>query len=239
LTENDYSFESISLKVVPGEFKSSNFAKEKQFHVLDLLGSGRTSKAFLATTPKGHECVLKMYVRKFDETKNYLALSPDQFKKDAKESTTKEQEMYKSIYGINVPRITLFNHQCLILPYFCPVQHGEHAGALQELQQLLQTNFRVQAGCSALETLLLGKRAPPKYYKFNDSDQKWRHCGYYVREHNKKSFILFDLAELQECNTEEEHNTYIRQHTETLEGRIPAAPDSAVAPSQSAFLTPE
>jgi len=201
LTPTDYFFETISLKVLPGEFHPRNFSRptENEFHVLDFLGSGRTSKAFLAATSHGHECVLKMYVRKFDEENKYMPLSSNQFKRDANKRTTKEKKMYKSIYGMNIPIIKLFNHKCLVLPYFRPLQKKERPGVLEDLEKLLREKFRVGRG----------KRT--KYYMFKRDDQVWRHCGYIGQ-----SLFLFDLADLEECSTKEDHEDYIKRHIATL-----------------------
>ena len=84
---------------------STNFA------VLDAyLASGRTSKVFVflaVVTPEGRDCVLKMYVRKFDETKNYMPISTDPFDKDAARNTKNEEKMYKLIDGMDITIITL------------------------------------------------------------------------------------------------------------------------------------
>jgi hypothetical protein len=206
-----YKFETISLWVVPSTFEeSSNFDKHmtEEFHILDLLGSGRTSKVFRAVTTKGHECVLKMYVRKFDESENYMPLAKEQFASEARQHTETEQQMYKLIYGMNIPIIELFNHMCLVLPYFRPVQKDECDSAVGELDSLLREKFRVTTRATGTT-----------YYKFEEDDQRWRHCGY-MDVNGEKSLFVYDLANLDTCDNESDHDEYIEQHKTRLRSRI-------------------
>ena len=137
-----------------------------------LLGTGRTSKAFRAVSMNyGIECVVKMYVRKFDEKDNYARISKMQFDKDAQNAVKREKEMYKAIYGITVHTVTLYDHRCLVLPFFRPIEKESHGEALDGIEERLKKDFVVTTETRSV--LRPSKRSRTlKYYSFSSSDQR-------------------------------------------------------------------
>lgn len=144
-----------------------------------------------------------MYVRKFDEGNSYKPIEKNKFEEDATDSTTREKEMYKRIYDMEISIITLNEFKCLVLPYICPVPKDEREEALKtHLPNLFRESFRVtQEGTTT-------------YYKFKEYDQRWHHCGYL-----NGTFFVFDLADLATCASEKEHEEYIESHVNNLRAR--------------------
>jgi len=204
---------TVDVNVDPCNFDKANFETkaEEGFHILDQVGSGRTSKGFLAVSSDGHECLLKMYVRKFDEVENYRAIP-----------TNKEVQMYSQIYNKSVSVVTLYRHLCLVLPYARPVREEEREYALDELKKLLKGKFRVK-----VKTLRKKKKKTTCYCKFKETDQVWRHCGF-IAEKGKESFFVFELEDLEECVNEADHDMYIENHLQRVRDSGPTAGRSLV-----------
>ena len=121
LGKKGYKFEEISNTVK--KWEAGAFKNTQEFHIISLLGTGRTSKAYRTISDDGHECVLKMYVRTHDESNNFRVLKKDEFERDAKNSTGRERQRYKQVYGIDVQIVNLHGHLCVVLPYI----HLSHA----------------------------------------------------------------------------------------------------------------
>lgn len=121
LNQQDYEFRNVTQEItsISWNKRSPLLAKAKEFCVVALLGTGRTAKAFRAFSVKdGIECVVKMYVRKFDEANNYAAIKKKDYKRAGRDSMNREKQRYQEIYGITVYTVELYGHHCLVLPFF-------------------------------------------------------------------------------------------------------------------------
>jgi hypothetical protein len=67
LTNLGYEWKMLNNMEVVGPAKIENNKKPNEYYLIDVVGSGSTSRAFRAVTSKGGECVIKMYVRKYEE----------------------------------------------------------------------------------------------------------------------------------------------------------------------------
>ena len=218
LKRREYEFKRVNLKIKSWNAGNGQLFREKEFCLVALLGTGRTSKAFRAVSMKhGIECVVKMYVRKFDEKDNYARISKKQFEKDAQNAVKREKEMYKAIYGITVHTVTLYDHRCLVLPFFRPIEKESHEEALHGIEERLKKDFVVTTETRSV--LRPSKRSRTlKYYSFSSSDQRWCHCGYLKNENGEDEVYLFDLADLV-LRSDGDHEAYVKEHCDTLRQR--------------------
>ena len=100
--------------------------------------------------------------------------------KHAKEQAEREakywSEMYGGVFNKKVRVVKLYNHWCLMMPYFDQIPSSEREDRLPEVQQHLESfkNSDLQ---------------------YNVDDLRWRHIG--VRS---GSLYIFDLGSLEECD---------------------------------------
>jgi hypothetical protein len=177
---------------------SSNF--NTPFYILDFLGAGSTSRAYRAIDANGRECVLKFYVRRYD---NNEFLSPKQFRKAGLKAVEEEVANYHKIYpDIKhlVSAIKVKDIHCVVHPFFIHTT-DRSAEVLEEIGQCLDDNFK------------------EKPLGFGDDDIAWRHVGRY----NGKVY-LFDLADLQP--KQEAWETYRTSHIDKLRTRIAGATEA-------------
>lgn len=145
------------------------------FYVVDKVGAGSTSRVFRALSGDGSDCVIKMYVKKYDGNR---VLTKDEFLTEAKTSVMREVDCYQKVYGDELKDYvyaTMLNgFYCVILPYFRPpTTENDRTGMLYGVRQTLFDNF-VRAECS-----------------FSEDDMRWRHTGTF-----RNKTYLFDLADL-------------------------------------------
>jgi hypothetical protein len=147
-----------------------------KFYLVDHLGMGSTSKAYLALTPDGYDCVVKIYVKRRGDDK--VVLSKKVFDKEANKAVAREVNMYKTIYGDELSGYVwqqkMNGLQCVIHPYFKHPDKEDRIDLLDKIRTRLIDSFANR-----------GKA-------FATSDQVWRHVGWF----NKKLY-LFDLADLE------------------------------------------
>ena len=133
------------------------------FYLIDFLGSGTTSKAYRAVTEDGDECVLKIYVRRYDEDEKRL-IPKDEFTKIGSKAVEKEVENFHKLY----PELKqhVFSCQlngylnCVVHPYFQHVEDRSNK-VTEEVGELLEANFA------------------PNKLRYDDTDIEWRHVGRY------------------------------------------------------------
>jgi hypothetical protein len=171
LSENSYSWGTISSKPNVRTRLRQGQSSKKKYYVVGVIGSGNTSKVFQAVDLEGNEYAIKMYVRRFDGD---TYLTKKEFEENGRRSVTTEVENFNVIYSeLNVVRETLNKHHCVIMPFFRPVLKEEREGLLEDIKEEL-TKF-------ALKNL-----------KYKKGDIRWRHVGLYDGK-----CILYDLAELE------------------------------------------
>ena len=187
--ENDYDWVTGRLPF-SGHPATQQSSQGTKFYVVEQLGMGETSRALRAVTEKGDECVIKMYVRMYEDN---VLLETSEFEKVAEDSVQRELEHYHAIYEDlkeNVWTTKLMGFHCIILPYFEPVPI--QCESLPSIKETL-SNFK------------------PHNLGFADSDMDWRHVGIF----NNKVY-LFDLADLEPLK-ENEFEAYVEKHVEVLQ----------------------
>jgi hypothetical protein len=161
--------------------------------VVELLGVGETSRALLAATEKGDECVIRMYIGKFVGN---VPLSHKDFKKAGKKSVAREVRHYHKIYpGLKkiVWQTELNGFHCVIQPYF---KQGVIAKeSLVRIREVLNDKFRLANLC------------------FAKDDMRWRHVGTF-----QNNLFVFDQAEL--LPPEVEFDDYIDRHISALDVKV-------------------
>ena len=142
-------------------------------YLVSYVGYGASSKVYRGVTQSGHGCVVKVYVP-FS-----LEMDDDEFEKYSKDMAKKEEANYKEIYGRSglknyVWRETLNNMQCIILPFFEPVdvEKQSNEDVLTAIKEQLHQ---------------FGKAGK----LFRKCDQSWRHVGYFQNQ-----IYLYDLGHL-------------------------------------------
>ena len=176
------------------------------FYILDFLGAGSTSRAYRAIDANGRECVLKFYVRRYD---NNMLLSPKQFGEDGLKAVEEEVANYHKIYPEIkhlVSAIKVKDIHCVVHPFFIHTT-DRSAEVLEEIGQCLDDHFK--------ETPL----------GFWDDDIAWRHVGRY-----DDKVYLFDLADLKPPR-EEGWETYKTRHIEELRRRAAGATEAGATES--------
>jgi hypothetical protein len=197
LTNKGYEWKRLNNMEVEGPAKRENGKKPNEYYVIDVVGSGSTSRAFRAVTSKGGECVIKMYVQKYEEEK---PLTKKEFDKRGKAAVKREVACYHQIYGQQLRSLVwhqeLNGHHCVILPYFEPVATEDRSNRLEEVGAVLTKTFQ------------------PHCYRYMESDMRWQHVG-----KREGKIYLFDLADLEKC-TEDVYEKYIETHVEHLKERM-------------------
>jgi hypothetical protein len=178
---------------VLGPAKIENNKKPNEYYLIDVVGSGSTSRAFRAVTSKGGECVIKMYVRKYEEN---VPLSKKVFDERGKAAVKREVDCYHQIYGEDLRSLVwhqkLNGHHCVILPYFEPVAAEKRSDHLTEVGAVLTWFFKQHS------------------YQYMESDVRWQHVG-----KREGKIYLFDLADLEDC-TEDVYEKYVETHVKLL-----------------------
>jgi hypothetical protein len=172
-----------------------------ELYLVDHLGTGATSKVYRALTEDGFDCVVKMYVQRLGDKKEQL--KQKDFEEKSEAAITRELNAYRNIYGDELKEYVwtrkLNGLNCLIHPYFKHVEKSER----RELKCLISKRLN----------LFLSKDKD-KFYAFDESDQLWRHIGWF-----KNKLYLFDLGDLQECPPHEADDR-IRSHCDRLMSRL-------------------
>ena len=122
LTREDYDWVKVHLPF-SGTPTQKGWLQPKKFIEFQQLGVGETSQALRAVTEQGHECVIKMYVRMFEDK---VLLDKKEFNGIAKKSVVCELQCYMAVYPElkqYVWTTELIGFPCIILPYFKPVEH--------------------------------------------------------------------------------------------------------------------
>jgi hypothetical protein len=197
LTNTGYEWKRLNNMEVVGPAKTENDTKPNEYYVIDVVGSGSTSRAFRAVTSEGGECVIKMYVQRYEEKK---PSSRKVFDERAEAAVKREVDCYHQIYGEELKSLVwhqmLNGRHCVILPYFEPVFTERRCNHLKEVRAVLTQCFK-QHG-----------------YRYMESDMRWQHVG-----KRKDKIYLFDLADLEKCDNDV-YNTYIEVHVKRLEERM-------------------
>ena len=171
------------------------------FFLTEFLGSGLTSKAFRAVTENGDECVVKSFVRRYND--NHQLIPTKEFQNMAKEFVKREVRNFHIVYPElqnNGFWCKLKNDLfCVVHPFFQHIQHRttEHARKVREH---------------------LKQRFTAKNLMFKHTDRAWRHVG---TLHEK--IFLFDLADIESFDkgsSDEDKETYLNQHYQHLEAHL-------------------
>ena len=165
------------------------------YYVIGIIGAGDTSKVFHALDWNGNECVIKMFTKRTVDGSE-LSLKKEDFENMADQKTRKEVSNFELIYPFlrgKVSSKTIYNHFCVVMPFFRPLQKAEckKDHVLKQIKKTLQ-KF-VDAG-----------------KKYEESDLRWRHIGMYEAD-GEETVILFDLADLENVDGGEQEDAIEKQ----------------------------
>lgn len=183
--------------------RKAHTACPKSLYLVDHLGTGSTSNVYRALTLDGYDCVVKMYIKRQDDNNKMLTI--DEFNRNAKKAINRENTTYKHIYGNELKGyvwVQIMNGlHCLIHPYF---KHVDKSQRGMQLSSIIPERLK----------LFVNKKTK-KIYVFHESDQLWRHIGWF-----KDKLYIFDLGDLEVKHGLEEANDLIRIHCDRLEARM-------------------
>jgi len=169
VTQGGYRWCFLTTKSDGKPLKKPARIRCQNYYLLSLLGTGRTSKAFRAVSKEGKQCVIKIYVRKYDESNNFQLIPQRQYEAAAKESVTREVHHYHKLYPElkdYVWKQKLNKHHCVILPFFDPIDEADrHNPDVQnEILDVLKTRF-------VLRPTRRWRGIHPISYRFADGDR--------------------------------------------------------------------
>ena len=173
------------------------------YFAIDSIGRGATSKVFLALDHMGKECVIKMYVRREKKSNDQLESLTEAKKKGGKMCTIEAKRLvqfYNCLDGL-VSHQVLYGFPCVVMPFFKPLTKAERDEALND---------------GSIKKCL--EELKGKSLKYRDCDVRWRHIGIFEHEKKGKHIILYDLAELEEVDSNPNDNVVSNQ-LKTLQAR--------------------
>lgn len=173
------------------------------FYIIDLVGRGHTSKAFLAFNEFGKECVIKMYVKRDDKTGRIL--KKKDMNKIAKEHCNTEARNLKRLYPFFAPQVfckCLNGFYCVIMPFLKPIKVDDRESYLSRKE-----------GESESEIEKCLKHFESKGFQYRDEDVRWRHVGIFDGK-----VVLFDVAEL--IKKERKAPSVVQKHVGVLRDRL-------------------
>jgi hypothetical protein len=98
----------------------------------------------------------------------------------------------------------LFNGlSCLVMPLFKPVAKKDRSKALTSIEQTLREHFFKKTN----------------KLKYGEGDIRWRHVGYY-NDGQAKHCILYDLADLEKLEKDEDRGELVQAYVSILKSRI-------------------
>jgi hypothetical protein len=180
-------------------------AGESCFYAVSIVGVGSTSKVFLALDQNGEPCVIKMYVkRKDDETRLYLSFKD--FQEKALKKTQKEVANLLSFYPFlkgKVKHQMVIGFHCVVMPFFKPLSKTERPEKENEIKAVLREFYNEKR-------------------QQNDVDLRWRHVGLYTDAEMQERLVLYDLADLESINSEEDptEEAFVDRKWEILRERL-------------------
>ena len=162
---------------LPGLLRRAvNVISSKKYYLVGLLNSGPTYTVLRAVTQEGYECVVKMYIREYDEDWRKIP----NFDSNGRDAVSGEAQMYHNLY----PEISeyvwtekLCGRHCLILPFFEEVPKEDRMSVAESVSSLYKERF-VSSG-----------------YRVTVDNVLWRHVGLF----NEKSY-LYSLGHLKTGN---------------------------------------
>ncbi len=189
-----------------GPFHCQQESVKKDLFLVDYIGSGSTSVVYRALTMDGYDCVVKFLVISEEEddivkTDEHIAKgeSLHMINKNSKLKVLQEVEAYKSVYGAELDGYvwsqTLNNLDCVIMPFFKPIEKNRYEEVLSEVTNRLN----------------LFKNAQLVH---DESDQRWRHVGSF-----DKKIYLFDLGNLKKIDDEDILSSEINDYVAKLKSR--------------------
>ncbi|KAL3911081.1 MAG: hypothetical protein SGILL_007424 [Bacillariaceae sp.] len=200
-------------------------APKGTFFAVEKLGRGETSKVFDAYDHEGNRCAIKMYIkRSTDENKQ---LGTGKMSREIGENSCKrEVERFKDLYPFLNDFVSfqlLYNIPCVVMPCFQPLSQDER-NAFQDGESTIRKQVRA----------CLSKFAEHGW-KYHESDLRWRHIGYYVKE-ARKEMVMFDLADLEEMQEMEKKDpmALVDSHIQYLLDRLPESGPSKTTGPQNA-----
>ena len=215
MKEKSYEWGKLKTKMI-GPFTCQQGKSKQDLFLVDYIGSGSTSVVYRALTMNGCDSVVKMLVGVHsDDIKSHEYVkkqeTDEEFRSRSKKKVEFEVNAYSVIYGQELDGYvwmqTLNNLDCVVMPFFRPIEKDQRRNVLSKVQK-------------RLEQFQSAKMV------FTESDQLWRHVGSF-----QNKIFLFDLGDLKfiddECQVKEE----IKKHFSRLEEKI-GTNDIATTPTR-------
>jgi hypothetical protein len=137
------------------------------YYIIGEVGRGSTSKAFHALDAKGHEVVIKMFVKTTD--KDGEPLNSKKWKSLAKQKAKDEFYYLDKLYPkLEFHNIMLSDFSCIVMPLLKPVLKQDRVKALKGIEDVYKTAFA------------------KKGLKYTKEDVRWRHIGTLPTGSNKE-----------------------------------------------------
>ena len=186
MTSNEYTWGTLRAKI---DSPVSN--EVDSYYVVGIVGAGSTSKVFHALDAAGKECVIKMYTKRTD------GLSKKKFENEAVAATGREVSRFDQLYpDMGVAAKTIYDHSCVVLPFFRPIQKAERTAHMSAIKKELE-------------------RFANNGLRYATCDVRWRHVGL----HNG-STVLFDLADLEALGKNDSVEGVVAQQENELKRRM-------------------
>jgi hypothetical protein len=185
MTPKEYTWGTLQARV------GSQISNETDsYYVVGIIGADDTSKVFHALDATGKECVIKMYTKRTDDDRKTL-VPKQNFVINAEAAAKREVCHFELLYpGIGVMAKTIYDHHCVVLPLFRPIQKAKRKDHMAAIKQELQRFAR-------------------KGLKYATCDVCWRHVGLH-----DGNIVLFDHADLESLGNESVEEVAVQQEKE-------------------------
>ena len=148
-----------------------------KFYLVGRLSVGPTFNVFRAVTGDGYECVVKMYIKEYDESGRKIR----EFEKNGQKAVKDEKEIYHKLYPnlcSYVWTVKLSGRHCLILPFFYEIADNDRNTCIAQIGQVYETKMLA------------------KGYMYNKENVRWRHVGIFQNASNEGEVVLYGLRHL-------------------------------------------
>jgi hypothetical protein len=194
----------VGHKIITTISKNRTGELEPCFMAVAIIGAGSTSKVFYALDENGKPWVIKMYVKRTDD-KSGLYLDATAFEIKAREQTKQEVVHFETLYPFLKGKVLhkkIIGLHCVVMPFFKPLSQTERSQKEHKIKNVLLESF--------FKNRLM----------YHAVDLRWRHVGVYTDETKGEHIVLFDLADLQELDVEQEGDAFKDGQWGMLVGRL-------------------
>ena len=175
------------------------------YYIIGILGHGSTSNVFQALTSDGEHVAIKVYVKNYNDHGEIL--DETSFQMVANEAVEREKErllsFYPELFKDKVKTAKLFGRPCIIMPFIHSLTKSEreHHSTWTSMKKVLRETFFRHS------------------VQYNKDDERWGHVGIYTSENKEKHLIFYDLADLENLETDDADN-FVENSMDNFKARI-------------------